>query len=182
VSQMFIFGTMRYGLLVVLLLTLATDLQAQLFSGGKKRNYTVTIDDGSFSKSAPEQGATLVGTWQDGQLISLEAWYGFDYGDIRRDFYFWDSLLITVTERHRLYNAKNPGLDIDSVPTCFNAQYVFENGELTSIKQTGTYSFAEGPQDRRSMQAMYQSMAADYRKAIEEKASKKRNRKKIKNN
>ena len=171
---------MRIGIFFLILTLVSFSATAQVSKKGKKYNYYVTIKDGSFTNSKPEQGASLKGIWNDGQMIELNAWYGFNYGDIQRNFFFWNDELITVTEVHRLYNPKDPNLNLDSIPSCFNAQYVFEKGELINIKQTGTYSFAEGPQDRKSMQDMYINFARNYSALIHEKAESKRNRKKIK--
>jgi hypothetical protein len=180
---MFNFEPMRHAILVLLMLSgfLATQAQTET-KGGKRYNYTVTIDDASFAAAKPDQGATLTGYWKNGMLYRLEAWYGFNYGGIYRTFFYWEGKLITVTEIHKLYNGNDKLVEIDSIEPCFNAQYIFEDGIITSIKQKGTYSLIEGPQDKNSMQGMYMGMSMKYVAAIEEKAARKRNRKKLTEN
>ena len=135
---MFNFEPMRYAILVLCMLSGLASVQAQTeIKKGKRYNYTVTIDDASFATSKPDQGATLTGYWKNGMLFRLEAWYGFNYGGIYRTFFYWEGDLITVTEIHKLYNGNDPLVEIDSIEPCFNAQYIFEDGIITSIKQKG---------------------------------------------
>jgi hypothetical protein len=146
----------------------------------RPKNYRIDIMDASFTSSNPEQGAYLRAEYKNDTIVSMEAWFGFNYGDIRRSFYFWQGELITVTEVQRLYNGKDAEVELDSIKPCFNARYLFEEGALTSIKQTGTYSFIDGPQDKKSVEAMYLSFNEQYQVALNEKRAVKKNRKRIK--
>lgn len=176
---MFIFGTMRNTILCTLILLIAFPVFGQQASRQKKaKPYRVEINDASFTNSKPEFGATLSGIYEHDTLMEMKAWFGFSYGDIQRTFFYWKGELITVTEVHRVYNAYDPGMPVDSISPSFNARYVYENGKLTLIKQNGTYSLIDAPQDKASVEAMYLNFSEQYTRALDEKRAVKKNRKK----
>ena len=141
--------------------------------------YYVVIDDASFTNTKSDRGATLTGYYEKDSLVRMVAWIGFASGDIRREFFYWQNNLIVVKETHRLYNPQT-STDIDSIKPSYNARYVFTNGKLTDIKQKGSFSFTDMPSDKKTQEATYQAMSAQYVDAMEKARAVKENRIKMK--
>ncbi|MFN0274417.1 MAG: hypothetical protein ACKVPJ_01630 [Chitinophagales bacterium] len=173
---------MRFTYLFVFLLFVPTMLQAQDVGGKKKKkgNYYVLVDSG-FLTFKPEQGAILKGIYEHDSLKKIECWYGFNFGDLRREFHYWNGQLIMIIESQRLYNGGTVGrVDADTIQPNYQGRYLFENSVIKSIKQDGSYSFLDTPADKNSMQETFLQMSAAYQAALDKERVNKKNRVKIK--
>lgn len=142
-----------------------------------KKDYYVLIDDSSFTPTTPDKGAWIKGYYEKDSLQKIEIWFGYNFGDLRREFYYWKGQLIMVTETQRLYST-NPEarINIDSVKPNYNARYTFLNGKLKDVNQKGTYSFQDTPADKATMEATFLNLSAQYIKTLDEKRAVKKNR------
>lgn len=152
---------------------------AQSTQNKHSKPYYVVIEDGSFTNTKSERGSKLTGYYERDTLVKMVAWIGFNSGDITREFFYWQNRPIVITETHKLYNPAT-STPIDSISPSFNARFVFTDGELTDIKQKGTYSFTEMPSDKKTQEATYLAMAAQYAAALDTARADKRNRIKMK--
>lgn len=166
---------MRFILAILIFFSFTTDAYSQHVKG--KKNYYVLIDDSSFTSTMPDKGAWLKGFYERDSLQKIEVWFGFNFGDMRREFYYWEGNLIMVTEIQRLYST-NPAanINIDSVKPNYNAFYTYVNGKLKDVNQKGTYSFQDTPADKATMEATFLNLSSQYIKVLDEKRAIKKNR------
>lgn len=173
---------MRYGVLFICLFAVTFSAHAQSSTKKQKsKNYYVYADTG-FIEETPDRGAWMKAYYTSDSLKKIEAYYGFNFGDLRRSFYYWDDHLVLVLETQRLYNnsASNP-INADSVKPNYEGRYVFERDSLTSVKQTGHFSFLDTPADKNSMEKTFVTMSTTYMSLFDELRKNKKNRIKIKN-
>ncbi|MBC8046377.1 MAG: hypothetical protein H7Y00_06245 [Fimbriimonadaceae bacterium] len=173
---------MRYILLFLILVTTSVHTSAQHLPQKKKKKgyYYISVDSG-FVEKEPERGAVLNAFYEKDTLIKISCWYGFNFGDLRRDFHYWNDKLIMVTEIQRLYSyTETKPVDFDTIKPNFEGRYLFENGRLTSVKQDGSFSFMDTPADKDSMQNTFIIMSNNYKQLAENERANKKNRKKMK--
>lgn len=168
---------------IIFLLLIAGCFAQPIYAQSKKpkkvKPYYVVIDDASFTNTKSDRGAKLTGYYINDSISRMESWTGFASGDIRREFFYWRDTLLVVTETHRLYNP-NTTTPIDSIKPTYNARYVFVNGKINDIKQKGSFSFTEIPSDKKTQEAMYLSISAQYVEALNKARAIKENRIKLK--
>lgn len=145
----------------------------------KIKPYYVVIDDASFTNTKTDRGATLTGYYEKDSLVRLVAWFGYNYGDISREFFYWQDELIVANEIQRMYNPATT-TPLDSIKPNFKARYLFTDGKLTDIQQKGSYSFAEMPSDKITQERTYLWLSEQYASALNEKRMDKANRMKMK--
>lgn len=171
---------MRYFVVIFFLIFISVTLPAQSLFKKNKGNYYVLIDSG-FVNPQPEAGATMKGIYEHDTLKKIECWYAFNFGDLQRDFHYWNGQLIMVMETQRLYNttASNP-MNPDSVKPNYQGRYLFEGGLLKSIKQDGHFSFMDTPADKNTMQDTFLKMSTEYISLLDGKRAIKKYRVKMK--
>lgn len=146
------------------------------FAQKSKKDYSVYVDSG-FTVAVPERGAHMTGFFEQDSLVRIEAFFGFNFGDLRRNYYYDNNQLIMIIESQRLYN-NNPGnkINADSVKINYEGRYLFLNNTLNSVKQNGHFSFMDMSADKQTMQDTFLKTSDDYKRIILEKSKKKKNR------
>lgn len=155
-------------------------VQAQ---NGKKvrKHYYILVDDTSFVQAMPEQGATFKAYFKNDSLYKIETWFGFNFGDVRREYYFWNDSISLINEYQRLYNATaTPKVNADTIKVTYTGRYIFKKGKLTDISQKGNYSISDTPASKSETEAAFLLLTTKYQQLAYEKRKKKQNRVKIK--
>jgi len=169
----------RILLLAILCFTGATALQAQ--SGKVRKHYYILITDSSFVNSMPERGASLKAYFKNDSIYKIETWFGFNFGEVTRDYYYWNDSITLVNETQKLYNANaEPKVDPDTVKVTYTGRYIFQGDKLTGINQKGSYSISDTPQSKDEVQAAMLMLAYRYKNIAYERRKVKKNRVKIK--
>lgn len=146
----------------------------------KIKPYYVYADTG-FTVIKPEKGTWIKGYYEGDSLIKIETWFGFNYGELHREYFYWGNNLIIVNETQKVYNNTNGNfVDVDSIKPNYTARYLFDGNKLTSIKQEGNYSFMDIPAGKQMMQDTFLEMSKNYMQFVEELKKKKKNRIKYK--
>jgi hypothetical protein len=150
-----------------LLLLLMGAMQSFSQSASKKGTYYVVIDS-VHPMQQTAKGSILKGYYERDTIQKIECWFGFQFGDLRRVFYFWQGRLIMVTEEQRLYDANAVSREnTDTVKPNYDGRYLFTDDKLTNLKQNGSFSFLDTPADKTSMQNTFLQMAADYQAMLD---------------
>lgn len=148
-----------------------------------RKHYYILIDDTTFVNAMPEQGATLKAYFKNDTIYKIETWFGFNFGEVTRDYYYWDDTLSLVNETQKLYNAEAPPkINPDTIKTSYAGRYIFQHNKLTGISQKGSYSISDTPQTKEDTQAALLMLSDKYRVLAYEKRKAKKNRVKIKSN
>ncbi len=143
----------------------------------KRKNYFILIDDASFANSKPERGACLKAHYKNDTLQNIETWFGFNFGDLKRDFFYWNNQLIVVTEIQKLYSSQHGSpINTDSIKPNFTARYLFSDTVLTDVIQKGSYNFMDSPADKNTMQATLFNLSEQYVSVLDERRADKKNR------
>jgi hypothetical protein len=167
-------------LTLMLATTLAFTVSAQQ-TGKLRKHYYILIDDSTFVNAMPEQGATLKAYFKNDTLYKIETWFGFNFGEVTRDYYYWNDTLSLVNETQKLYNATTiPKIDPDTIKISYSGRYIFQKNKLTGINQKGSYSISDTPQTKEETQAALVMLSEKYRGLAYEKRKSKKNRIKIK--
>lgn len=168
---------MKYFGFICLFFLFTTGTQAQSSGKKGKGNYYVEIKDSTFAGTKPQRGATLTGYYTNDSIEKVVTWFGFNYGDLTRKYFYWKNNLILIVEEQRLYNTTTQlPADPSAVKPNFTGRYIFVDGKLTDMKETGTYSFNDTPSDKASQEAMFLSFSDKYMKLLNEARAKKKNR------
>lgn len=159
------------------LLAVSTPSFAQSGKKKNKHNYMILINDTSFVSAMPEQGATLKAYFINDTISEIKTWFGFNFGEVTRDYFYWDDTLIVVNETQKLYSATAvPKINPDTIKTSYNGRYLFKKGQLTDISQKGSYSISDTPANKDETNAVLTSLSDKYRKLVYAKRAKKKNR------
>ncbi|MEZ5014060.1 MAG: hypothetical protein R2794_07190 [Chitinophagales bacterium] len=146
-----------------------------------KRHYYVDINDSSFVAAMPENGATMRGYFRNDTIYRIETWFGFNFGEVTRVYYYWKGELSLVNETQKLYNAKAVSKEqSDSIKVSYTGRYIFKNRTLTDISQKGTYSISDTPSSKEETQAALLMLSDKYLGLLYDRRNEKKNRHKIK--
>ncbi len=160
-----------------ILLAVSSVSFAQSSKKKNKHNYMIMIDDTSFVNAMPEQGATLKAYFINDTISEIKTWFGFNFGDVTRDYFYWDDTLIVVNETQKLYSATAvPKINADTIKASYTGRYLFKHGQLTDISQKGSYSISDTPANKEETNAVLTSLSDKYRKLAYAKRAKKKNR------
>lgn len=171
---------MKKVLIFSLLCTLGVTLFAQNGSKKNKHHYFVYIDDTSFVTSMPEQGASLTAYFKNDTLYKIKTWFGFNFGDVTREYFYWNDTLNLIIETQKMYaSTAVPKINPDSVKAHYTGRYIFKKGKLTDISQKGNYSISDTPSTKAETEATFLMLSDKYRKVAYTKAKKKKNRTKV---
>jgi len=166
--------------LITLLLLLTFSFNGLFGQNSQKKNkndYYILISDTSFVASMPEQGATLKAEFKNDKITKITTWFGFNFGDVTREYYYWNDSLITVLETQKLYNGSAvPKIVPDSVKASYTGRYVFKKGKLTDISQKGSYSISDTPTTKEETEVIFLMLSKKYIDLVNEKRAKKKNR------
>lgn len=162
--------------ILVAIMMLTVSLQAQSGKNSRK-NYYVLITDTSFVQAIPEQGASLKAYFKNDSLYKIETWFGFNFGEVTREYYFWDDTIKLINEYQKLYNPLGvPKPDPDTIKVTYSGRYIFKNNVLTDISQKGSYSISDTPQGKNDIEAGFMMLIDKYKKLAYDKRKKKKNR------
>ncbi|MFI5171088.1 MAG: hypothetical protein ACHQFW_01790 [Chitinophagales bacterium] len=146
-------------------------------SSKKIKAYYIFINDTSFVTAMPEQGATFKAYFQDNALYKIETWFGFNFGDVSREYFYWNDTITLINETQKLYSATAvPKIDPDTIKSHYTGRYIFKNGKLSDIAQKGSYSISDTPSSKDETEVTFLMLSDKYRKIAYEKAKKKKNR------
>lgn len=146
-----------------------------------RKHYYIEITDSSFVTSMPEKGATFRAYFKNDSLYKVETWFGFNFGDVSRVYFYWDDSITLVNETQKLYNANaEPKINPDSIKASYTGRYIFQHDELTGISQKGNYSISDTPQSKEETQGALLMLAYKYKAIAYEARKHKKNRIKIK--
>jgi hypothetical protein len=165
---------MKYLFQFILVFIVCNGVYAQKHN---KSDYMIIIDDSTFVAATPERGATLKGIYKMNSLEKIETWFGFNFGEVRRDYFYWNDTLIMVTESQKLYSAKEENkINPDTIKASYTGRYLFKGGRLTDISQKGNYSISDTAADKKEVEATFFSLSEKYVSLLNEKRQKKKNR------
>lgn len=168
-------------LFLLIACTMLTSIQAQQTGKQSRKHYYVTINDSSFVSAMPEQGATFKAYFKGDSLYKIETWFGFNFGDVRRDYFYFKDTISLINETQKLYSATTlPKVNPDTIKATFTGRYIFKMGKLTDISQKGNYSISDTPSSKAETEAAFLMLATKYKMLAYEKRKKKKNRIKIK--
>lgn len=146
-----------------------------------RKHYYIEITDSSFVTSMPEQGATFKAYFKNDSLYKVETWFGFNFGDVERVYFYWADSISLINETQKLYNATAvPKINPDSIKESYTGRYIFKGDKLTGISQKGNYSISDTPQTKDETQAALLMLAYKYKALAYERSKSKKNRIKIK--
>ncbi len=146
-----------------------------------RKHYYILITDSSFVQAMPEQGASFKAYFKNDSLYKIETWFGFNFGDVTRDYFYWRDSITLVNETQKLYSATAvPKIDPDTIKVSYTGRYIFNNDKLTGINQKGSYSISDTPQSKEETQAALLMLAYKYKALAYERSLNKKNRVKIK--
>ncbi len=146
-----------------------------------RKHYYIVIDDSSFVNAMPENGATLKAYFKNDTLYKIETWFGFNFGDVTRDYFYWRDTLSLIIETQKLYNASAvPKIDPDTVKVTYTGRYIFKNNHITGMSQKGSYSISDTPQSKEETEVALMLLSNKYRVLAYDKRKSKKNRVKIK--
>lgn len=170
---------MKTILFSTLLLTISITVFSQ--SGFKKnKEYYILIDDTTFVSAMPDQGATLKAYFKKDTLYKIETWFGFNFGEVSREYFYWNDTITLINETQKLYSATAvPKVNPDSIKSHYSGRYIFKKGRLTDISQKGNYSISDTPSNRDETETTFLLLSDKYRKVAYAKAKKKKNRLKL---
>ena len=169
----------RNILFVFLLLSGVGASQAQ--TAKVRKHYYIQITDSSFVNSMPERGASLIAYFKNDSIYKVETWFGFNFGEVTRDYFYWNDSITLVNETQKLYNATaEPKINPDTVKVTYTGRYIFQHDKLTGINQKGSYSISDTPQSKDDVQVAMLMLAYKYRDLAYEKRKSKKNRIKLK--
>lgn len=168
---------MRLITLLILIGFSTSVAQGQTAKKKSKKNYYILINDTSFVNAMPENGAELRAYFVNDTLSKITTWFGFNFGDVTRDYFYWEDTLSLVNETQKLYNATAvPKINPDSIKISYSGRYIFRGGKLMEISQKGNYSISDTPATKNETEAVLLSLSEKYRKLVYEKRKKKKNR------
>ncbi len=171
---------MRLFVLLILTSFTCSAVTAQNSNKKSKHDYYIIIDDTSFVSAMPEKGAVLKAYFLNDTLNKITTWFGFNFGDVTRDYYYWEDTLMLVNETQKLYSATAvPPINPDSVKVSYTGRYIFKAGKLSDISQKGSYSISDTPATKAETETVLVSLSDKYRKLVYEKRKKKKNRHRI---
>lgn len=166
--------------IVLLLLLLPVGFTSFGQSAGKKKskhNYYILIEDSSFVASMPERGASLKAYFEHDTITKIETVFRFNFGDVRREYYYWDDTISLINETQRLYNATAvPAINPDTIKANYSGRYIFKNRKLTDISQKGSYSISDTPSTREEQEAAFLMLSDKYQKLAYERRKNKKSR------
>lgn len=155
---------------------ISASLQAQSGKSGRKQYY-VLITDTSFVQAIPEQGATFKAYFKNDSLYKIETWFGFNFGEVKREYYFWGDSIKLINEYQKLYNPLGiPKPNPDTIKVTYSGRYIFKKNILTDISQKGSYSISDTPQGKKDIEAGFLMLTEKYKKLAYDKRKKKKNR------
>lgn len=167
-------------MILTLLCTLGITLFTQNSPKKSKKHYSIFIDDTSFVASMPEQGATLTAYFKNDTVYKIKTWFGFNFGDVSREYFYWNDTLSLIIETQKMYNgAAIPAINPDSIKAHYSGRYIFKKGKLTDISQKGNYSISDTPSSKEETEATFLMLSEKYRKVAYAKARKKKNRSRV---
>lgn len=168
---------MKYAALLFLSVLLVRTADAQSGHRKHKHDYTVVIDDSTFVQAMPDRGAKLTGYYKEDTIQKIVTWFGFNFGDVRRDYYYWKDSLIMVIETQKLYStAADAHVNPDSVKASYTGRYIFSHNELTDVSQKGTYSISDTPADKGEMEKTFLALSDKYLTLLDQKRANKKSR------
>ncbi len=171
---------MKRIVLFLLILSVGTHVFSQTSKLKSRRNYYILLSDTSFVQSMPERGATLKAYFKNDSLAKIETWFGFNFGDVTRDYYYWHDTLTLIIETQKLYNAMaDPPLNADTIKANYTGRYIFKKRVLTDISQKGSYSISDTPSTKEEQQAAFLMLSDKYTKVAYDKRRDKKLRKRI---
>jgi len=168
--------------LFIMLLAVSLISSAEAQNTKKPRShYYVLIADSTFVQAMPEKGATFKAYFKNDSLYKIETFFGFNFGDVRREYYYWNDSISLINEYQRLYNANaTPPVNSDTIKVTYTGRYIFKKNKLTDISQKGSYSISDTPSSKEETQAAFLMLTKKYQDLAYEKRKKKKNRIKIK--
>lgn len=170
----------RKLLLILIMATMGLTLTAQQ-NGKVRKHYYILITDSSFVQAMPEQGATFKAYFKNDSLYKVETWFGFNFGEVTRDYFYWNDSISLINETQKLYNATAmPKIDPDTVKVSYTGRYIFKGDKLTGISQKGSYSISDTPQSKEETEVAMLMLANKYKALAYERRMVKKNRIKIK--
>ncbi len=168
---------MKKVILFTFLSIVSLSVFAQNSSKKNKKNYSIFIDDTTFVAAMPEQGATFTAFFKNDSIYRINTWFGFNYGDVTREYYYWHDTLTLILETQKMYAATAvPKINADSIKSHYTGRYIFKNGKLSDIAQKGNYSISDTPADRDETEATFLLLSDKYTKLAYKKAKNKKNR------
>lgn len=137
----------------------------------------ILINDTSFVNAMPEQGATLKAYFINDTISEIKTWFGFNFGEVTRDYFYWDDTLIVVNETQKLYSATAvPKVNADTIKASYTGRYLFKHGQLSDISQKGSYSISDTPANKDETNAVLTSLSDKYKRLVYAKRERKKNR------
>lgn len=92
-----------------------------------RSHYYVLIADSTFVQAMPEKGATFKAYFKNDSLYKIETFFGFNFGDVRREYYYWNDSISLINEYQRLYNANaTPPVNSDTIKVTYTGRYIFK--------------------------------------------------------
>ena len=155
---------------------ISASLQAQSGKGNRKQYYVLTTDT-TFVQAIPDQGATFKAYFKNDSLYKIETWFGFNFGDVEREYFYWNDSIKLINEYQKLYNSlANPKPNPDTIKVTYTGRYIFKHNVLTDISQKGSYSISDTPQGKQEIEAGFLMLTEKYKKLAYDKRKKKKNR------
>ncbi len=147
----------------------------------KTKQYFILVDDTSFVSAMPERGATLKAYFKKDTLYKIETWFGFNFGDVSREYFYWNDTITLINETQKLYSAASvPKIDPDTIKSHYSGRYIFKKGKLIDIAQKGNYSISDTPSNKAETEAAFLMLSEKYCQIAKAKARIKKNRFKLK--
>ncbi len=165
--------------LFIFLVACSIMASAQGQDTGKKsrKHYYIEISDSTFVSAMPEQGATFKAYFKGDSLYKIETWFGFNFGEVRREYYYFHDTISLINETQKLYSATAvPKINADTIKATYSGRYIFKMGKLTDISQKGSYSISDTPSSKAETEAAFNMLASKYKQLAYEKRKKKKNR------
>lgn len=171
---------MKKVLIFSILCTVGVSLFAQNGTKKNKHHYSVFIDDTTFVSSMPDQGATLIAYFKNDTIYKITTWFGFNFGDVTREYFYWNDTLNMIIETQKMYaSTAIPKINPDSIKAHYTGRYIFKKGKLMDIAQKGNYSISDTPSTKDETESTFLMLSEKYRKVAYTKAKKKKNRTKV---
>lgn len=105
----------------------------------------VTLDAEDFLAHQPDNGAELIGYFENSSIRKVSLWVGISNGFETKDYYFEDNQLIFVHEQFNsfVYDTERDEFDVNRTEKTFIGRYYFKNEKLLNYETTGHNRFED---------------------------------------
>ena len=110
----------------------------------KKQKFedSVELEEEQFLDNVTDGGGSLIGYFQNGQLLQVKEWVGLSYGVTQRNFYLKKGQLVCVLETEDdFYVDDSSGTDHSVFGQHFRGDYYFTNNKLVDVVTLGHNRF-----------------------------------------